>query len=99
MSDVLDDLMYSSEALAARFLLFQGLNDINLIVGDKDREYIYETIFKRMLGEQYHISTIFAAGVNQQLKIDIMNLEVRLMVLKIFILLMVTLIDTFMKMI
>lgn len=62
MSDVLDDLMYSSEALAARFLLFQGLNDINLIVEDKDREYIYETIFKRMLGEQYHISAIFAAG-------------------------------------
>lgn len=62
MNEGLDDLTYSSEAQAARFLLFQGLNEINLIVEDKDREYIYETIFKRMLKDQYNISTIFAVG-------------------------------------
>ncbi len=62
MNAGLDDLEYSADAQAARFILYQGLNEINLIVEDIDREYIYETIFKRMLGEQYNISTIFAAG-------------------------------------
>ena len=32
MDKGLDDLTYSSEALAARILLFQGLNEKNLIV-------------------------------------------------------------------
>lgn len=68
MDKGLDDLTYSSEALAARILLFQGLNEINLIVEDTDREYIYETIFKRMLGEQYNISTIFAVGGKLEVK-------------------------------
>lgn len=62
MKEGLDDLEYSVDAQAARFILFQGLNEINLIVEDIDREYIYETIFKRLLGNQYNISTIFAAG-------------------------------------
>ena len=65
MDKGLDDLTYSSEALAARFVLFQGLNEINLIVEDTDREYIYETIFKRMLGDNYNISAIFAVGGKQ----------------------------------
>lgn len=62
MEEGLDDLEYSADAQAARFILYQGLNEINLVVEDIDREYIYETIFKRMLGNQYNISTIFAAG-------------------------------------
>lgn len=62
MNEGLEDLEYSAEAQAARFILYQGLNEINLIVEDTDREYIYETIFKRMLGDKYNISTIFAAG-------------------------------------
>jgi len=62
MGEGLDDLMYSSEAQAARFILYQGLNEINLIVEDANREYIYETIFKRMLGNRYNISAIFAVG-------------------------------------
>lgn len=62
MNEGFDDLEYSEDALAARFVLYQGLNEVNLIVEDSDREYIYETIFKRMLGEQYNISTIFAVG-------------------------------------
>lgn len=62
MNDGLDDLEYSTQAQAARFILYQGLNEINLIVEDIEREYIYETIFKRLLGNQYNISTIFAAG-------------------------------------
>lgn len=62
MNEGFDDLEYSEEAQAARFILYQGLNEVNLIVEDSDREYIYETIFKRMLGEQYNMSTIFAVG-------------------------------------
>lgn len=62
MGEVLDDLMYSSEAQAARFLLYQGLNEINLIVEDANKQYIYETIFKRMLGNKYNIATVFAVG-------------------------------------
>lgn len=62
MKEGLDDLAYSKDAQAARFILYQGLNEINLIVEDIDRQYIYETIFKRLLGKQYNISTIFAAG-------------------------------------
>lgn len=62
MNDESDDLLYSQEALATRFVLFQGLNEINLFVEDSNREHIYETIFKRMLGNQYNISAIFAVG-------------------------------------
>lgn len=62
MNDESDDLLYSAEAQATRFILYQGLNEINLIVEDANREHIYETIFKRMLGDQYNISTIFAVG-------------------------------------
>ena len=62
MNDESDDLLYSQEALATRFVLFQGLNEINLFVEDSNREHIYETIFRRMLGNQYNISAIFAVG-------------------------------------
>lgn len=68
MNEGLDELLYSSEAQATRFLLYQGLNEINLIVEDANKEYIYETIFKRMLKNQYNISTIFAAGGKQAVK-------------------------------
>ncbi|MCI9077561.1 MAG: DUF4435 domain-containing protein [Lachnospiraceae bacterium] len=68
MDEGLDDLKYSSEALAARFLLFQGLNEINVIVEDTNKEYIYETIFKRLLGEQFKISAIFAVGGKLKVK-------------------------------
>lgn len=58
-----DDLQYSSDALAARFLLCQGLYKINLLVEDKDKEYEYETIFKRLLGDKYTVIIgIFASG-------------------------------------
>lgn len=57
-----DELRYSVEANATRSVLYQGLNDINLFVEDADRQYEYETIFKRMLGDQYSIRTIFPLG-------------------------------------
>lgn len=57
-----DDLLYSSEASATRFLYYQDLNDINIFVEDTGKEYEYETIFKRILGERYKIKSIFSAG-------------------------------------
>ncbi|TCL38079.1 uncharacterized protein DUF4435 [Anaerospora hongkongensis] len=57
-----DELVYSSEASATRYLYYQELNDINIFVEDAGKEYEYETIFKRLLGDQYSISTIFALG-------------------------------------
>ena len=57
-----EDLQYSSSALLSRISFFDGLNDINLFVEDTDSQYIYETIFKRLLGEQYNIQTIFPCG-------------------------------------
>lgn len=57
-----DDLYFSNEALLSRIYFFDGLNDINLYVEDADSQYMYETIFKRLLGEQYNIQTIFPCG-------------------------------------
>lgn len=62
MSDNNDDLIFSSEAATTRAVLYHGLNDINLFVEDANRQFEYETIFKRLLGEQYNIRTIFAVG-------------------------------------
>ena len=57
-----DELIYSDEASAARCMLYQDINDINIIVEDKGKEFEYETIFKRLLKDEYHIYTIFAIG-------------------------------------
>ena len=62
MSDNSDDLIFSSEATTTRVVLYHGLNDINLFVEDANRQFEYETIFKRLLGEKYCIRTIFAVG-------------------------------------
>ncbi|OCA87904.1 hypothetical protein A8F94_08715 [Bacillus sp. FJAT-27225] len=61
MSDS-DELLYSSEASATRYMYYQDLNDINIFVEDSGKEYEYETIFKRLLGENYKIRSIFSAG-------------------------------------
>ena len=68
MNEGLDDLIYSSEANAARFLLYQGLNDINLIVEDEGMQFVYETIFKRLLEDKYNIKTIFPMGGKPKVK-------------------------------
>jgi hypothetical protein len=57
-----NELFFSEEAELNRYLFYSDLNDINFFVEDKDKEYEYETIFSRLFGEQYHISSIFAAG-------------------------------------
>lgn len=60
--DNLEDLMYSSEASATRYMFYQGLNDINIFIEDTGKEYEYETIFKRLLGDKYRIKSIFSGG-------------------------------------
>ena len=54
----LDDLMYSPEASATRYLFYQDLNDINIFVEYLHKEFLYETIFKRMLKDKYNIYSI-----------------------------------------
>ncbi|PER69234.1 DUF4435 domain-containing protein [Bacillus cereus] len=57
-----DELLYSSEASSTRYVYYQDLNDINIFIEDAGKEYEYETIFKRLLGENYKIGSIFSAG-------------------------------------
>lgn len=59
------DLNYSQDALLNRTYLYDGLNSINLYVEDVDSEYLYETIFKRLLGEAYNVKSIFPCGGKQ----------------------------------
>lgn len=61
-----DDLLYSDEALITRHLYYQGLNDFNLFVEDKDKTYMYETILKRLLGSNYSIAEITGLGGKPQ---------------------------------
>ena len=68
MNEGLDDLKYSSEGSAARFLLYQGLNEINLIVEDVGMQHVYETIFKHLLEDNYNIKTIFPMGGKPKVK-------------------------------
>ena len=63
-----DELMYSSEAKATEFLFFSDLNDINIFVEDKGKEFEYETIFKRLLGKEYKIVKILGVGGKVELK-------------------------------
>lgn len=62
MSNNNDDLTFSGEATVTRVVLYHGLNDINLFVEDANRQFEYETIFKRLLADRYCIKTIFAVG-------------------------------------
>lgn len=55
-------LEFSSDALLVRSDFYDGHNDINLYVEDEDSQYLYEEIFKRLLGDDYNIETIFPQG-------------------------------------
>ena len=68
MNEGLDDLTYSQDALATRFILYQGLNEINLIVEDDGMQHVYETIFKRLLKDKYNIKAIFPMGGKPKVK-------------------------------
>ena len=57
-----EHLQYSSEAIKTEYLFFCDINHINLFVEDQGKEFEYETIFKRLLGQQYKIRKIFGVG-------------------------------------
>ena len=56
------DLIYSEEAEKNRYLFFSDSNDVNIFVEDKDKEFEYETIFKRMFKDKYRITSIISLG-------------------------------------
>ena len=61
--DEMEDLVFSQEGAAVRYLLFQGYNDVNIFVEDVGKEYIYQSIFERMLKDTgVSIQAIFPAG-------------------------------------
>ena len=55
-------LEYSFDASLNRTLFYSEFNDINIYVEDINKEYEYETVFKRLLGDEYRISSIFCMG-------------------------------------
>lgn len=57
---------YSENGLRNRVLFYSGINDINIYVEDSGKEYLYEEIFKRLLGEKYRIVSIFPLGGKKQ---------------------------------
>lgn len=63
-----DDLVFSNSALLSRPYFYDGLNDINLYVEDESTCYLYEAIFKRLLGAEYNIQSIFPCGGKQGVK-------------------------------
>lgn len=57
-----DEMRYSNEGENARFLMYQGYNDINIFVEDHNKEYEYEVLLKKVLGNECRIATIFSAN-------------------------------------
>lgn len=63
-----NELFFSEEAEINRYLFFSDFNDVNFFVEDKNKEYEYETILKRLFGDRYRISAIIAANGKQGVK-------------------------------
>lgn len=63
----IDGLQYTQEGNLNRYLFYSDLNYINIFVEDENKEYEYETIFKRMLEPECKISAIFPTGGKSQL--------------------------------
>lgn len=61
MSDF-GDLVFSDDAAITRVLFFQGKNDINFFFEDTNKEWMYETILKRLFGESIKFETVFCVG-------------------------------------
>ena len=64
-------LEYSSESLYSRAIMLRKKKKINIYVEDTNKEYEYETIFKRLLGEDDYsnlINDIIGLGGKQKVK-------------------------------
>lgn len=68
MSEIVDSLTYSEDALSNRSIFLSSLNDINIFVEDVGKEYIYEEIFERLLGDRINIFCIFPLGGKDAVK-------------------------------
>lgn len=62
------ELQYSFNGIINSIKFFQDINQIHIVVEDKGKEAEYETIFKRLLGEEYNIEKIFAVGGKNNVK-------------------------------
>lgn len=62
-------LTYSENAQLNRYLFFKNVNDINIFVEDADKEYEYETVFKKIFKDDFNISTIYAVGGKRNVEI------------------------------
>lgn len=62
MSDSIEKLSFSEEALSNRSLFLSNLNQINIYVEDTDKEYIYEEIFERLFEDNITFFCIFPLG-------------------------------------
>jgi len=57
-----ETLEYTDDAELNRYLFYSDLNEISFFVEDKDKEFEYETIFKRLFGDEYRIEAIISAN-------------------------------------
>lgn len=57
-----DELWYTDEAELNRYLFYSDLNEINFFVEDKNKEYEYETILKKLFKGKYKIASIITAN-------------------------------------
>lgn len=62
------ELQYSFNGIINSIKFFQDINQIHIVVEDKGKEAEYETIFKRLLGDEYNIEKIFAVGGKNNVK-------------------------------
>ena len=66
------DLVYSLDAMINSMHFFQDINKIHIVVEDYNKQAEYESIFKRLLKDQYRIEKIFTVGGNRMLN-TVMN--------------------------
>lgn len=57
-----EGLEYSEQAELSRYLFYADLNEINIFVEDKNKEFEYESIFERLFAGEYKIASIIAAN-------------------------------------
>ena len=62
-----NDLRYSNEGCATRYLYYKDSQEINIFVEDQDKQYEYEVIFAILMPE-VKFKTIFASGGKSAMK-------------------------------
>lgn len=62
METELDGLYFSPSAKSASVIFYKDYNDITIYVEDEGKEFEYETLLKKLLGNQFRIERIFGCG-------------------------------------